>query len=269
MEEVIPGFFMVVDLDLNISFTKTYERTNRSHILSHVVPSHQSGFIVAGGIRPGPFSFGTTMTQMYIFKTDDQGNIYNNVISGTISIDENDNCLFEDSESPAENWIVTAHKPGLATPFGTVSDAFGAYSLPVDTGNYTIHLTPQSNTWESCNNNTEVNFTAFQQAATVDFPISATTDCPAMVVSLAAPIVRPCLARPVYLTYCNAGSVTATDAFLEVQLDPLLTPVSSSIPWDNLSTDNLLTWNIGDLEPLECGDITLSLIHISEPTRPY
>ncbi len=255
-EEVVKGIFMTMDLAFNVLFTKLYQRPQRSHHLTDVVRSNQSGYILTGGVTPGPIDFGTTMRQMYIFKTDNQGNIYNNIISGSIAIDGNEDCLIDGNETPADNWIVTAHKPGLLEPFGTVTDALGAYELPVDTGNYIVHLTPQSDIWESCNNDTPVSFTEFQQSETVDFPITATTDCPAMVVSLAAPLVRPCLARPVYLTYCNAGNITATDAYLEVALDPLLTPVSASVPWDNLSGDNLLTWEIGDLDPLACRSIS-------------
>ncbi len=256
-EETLRGFFLVADADdLQINFTKSYARYQRSHHLTSVIKSNQSGYIITGGIRPGPAGPGTSMTQMYIFKTDTLGNIYNNIISGAITVDDNNNCEVEASELPAQNWIVTAHKPGLTTPFGTISDEVGAYQLPVDTGNYTVHLTPQSPYWEPCENDINVNFTAFQQADTIDFSIAPAIDCPAMVVNLAAPLVRPCLARPVYVSYCNSGPVTATDAYLEVHLDTLLTPTSASTPWDNLSADNVVTWNLGNLDPLACGTIT-------------
>lgn len=256
-EEWITGFFLVANADdLQVDFTKSYTRYKRSYKLNDVTKSNQSGYIVAGGINPSAVDPSVSMTQMYIFKTDLEGNLYSNVISGAITVDNNDNCEIEDDELPAQHWIITAHKPGLTTPFGTVSDDNGAYQLPVDTGNYTLHLTPQSDYWEPCTNDINVNFSAFQQDTTIDFSIAPITDCPAMVVNVAAPIVRPCLSRPVYLSYCNSGPVTATDAYLEVNLDPLLTPTSASIPWDNLSSNNTLTWNLGDLEPLECGAIT-------------
>ena len=91
-EEFVKGYFLVADSeDLEVNFIKSYGRYHRSHHLIDLIKSDQPRYIVAGGVHPeaviGPSQIGfetNEMSQTYVFKTDLEGNIYNNNISGII-----------------------------------------------------------------------------------------------------------------------------------------------------------------------------------------
>ena len=72
-------------------------------------------------------------------------------------------------------------------------------------------------------------------------------DCAIMQVDIATPKLRRCFEDNLYtVTYANYGALTAEDAYVEVQLDPFLTYLNSSIAAINLG-DNLYRFDLGNV----------------------
>lgn len=256
----VDGLFLTVDEDTQFDIVKVYDYLPGTQNLSHAIPSLSNGYIVSGGKEGNPSSLGFGTNQLYVFKTDENGDVYTNIIAGEVKQDQDDDCLISAGDLPVSDWIVLAETVGQDVPFAVTTDDNGQYLLPVDTGAYTIRLIPINEYWGVCVNEIPVTFSDFDNSEVIDFSVDGIVDCPVMSVSVLTPAVRPCFERPVFVEYCNNGSVIAEDAYLEIQFDSLFDIVSSSLPWDSLGTDNLVTWDLGDLDPLECGSFTISVL---------
>jgi hypothetical protein len=80
-----------------------------------------------------------------------------------------------------------------------------------------------------------------------------------MQVDIAAPVLRRCFNSNYHVHYCNQGTVTAEDAYVEVTLDPFLSAVSSSIPWTTVNGQTY-TFPIGDVAVGQCGNFSLTVL---------
>lgn len=210
---------------------------------------NDQGYLVVG-------EWQTPSLRNYIFKTDPQGRIYPNIISGNVAIDSTDNCLIDGGEEPLENWIVTAQNE--ENVFVGITDAFGSYSLPADVGTYSLSLARPNDYWEVCDNDVIIDFAEVDTFANLDFAVQKAIECPNIVLSQTTPTIRPCFERPSYINYCNLGTVDAPEAYIDITYDSLITPLSSSIPFDSLG-GGVYRFQIGDLAPLECGEFVVNL----------
>ncbi|MFK8009010.1 MAG: T9SS type A sorting domain-containing protein [Saprospiraceae bacterium] len=199
----------------------------------------------------------TNATSFYLFKTDSLGRVYANEIKGTVAVDEQPNCIVDSNEIRMYNWIVAAQNSNHT--YYTSTDSFGNYHLPLDTGDYVLTLYPPSPVWDVCENDINVSVN-LNSIITEDFPIEAMIDCPYLIVGTAFPLARPCFDNnKLYVNYCNQGSLTASDTYIEIEIDSNLTYVSSSI---NLTAQvgNTLTFDLGDVAIGECGDFNIDLM---------
>ncbi|MEM1322505.1 MAG: T9SS type A sorting domain-containing protein [Bacteroidota bacterium] len=246
-------FLMQTDLSGAVVWEREHANRPGAEEGAWVTSAHGGGFVVIGNATAEI----NTAPDVYLFKTDNEGYIYTNLISGTVSIDDNANCNFDMGEQGLDDWIITAEKPGKH--FVSSTDENGDYLLPVDTGNYIVRIAPPSNYWAPCVNDVSANFATFDNRQTIDFSLTSLYDCPQMTVSGIIPTIRPCFERPAYINYCNYGTILAEDAYLEIVLDSSITMVSSTLPWSNVS-GNTYTFDLGDVEPLECGSFRMNLL---------
>lgn len=82
--------------------------------------------------------------------------------------------------------------------------------------------------------------------------------CAQLEVSIATNVLRPCVASIYSVRYCNIGALTATNALVQVTVDPALQVIGSDLPWTTQS-GNVYTFEVGDLLPDECGDFALEV----------
>ncbi len=180
-------------------------------------------------------------------------------ISGRVLRDEVENCLVDPAEPGLGGWLVRAESP-VDTFYG-VTDPEGNYWINVPTGTYTIAVLPVNALWEVC----PVGFpvTLNTQNDTVpggDFPVKALYQCPSLSVSIGANMLRRCFSdNYYYVSYCNQGTTSAVDPYVLLTLDPLLSPVSSSIPYNNLG-GGVLRFDVGDLAVGECRSFQLQVL---------
>ena len=214
----------------------------------HLVSTSDNGIMAVGTVNNN---------QINVFKTDSLGNIYSNKIIGNVARDEQPNCLFDSSETKLKGWVVSAEN--TSQTFYTGTDSMGRYTLPVAMGDYILSIHPPNVIWEACENQIDISVPSF---ATIDqnFSLEAIVDCPLLVVSASLPAARPCFDNNrYYVNYCNEGTITANDAYVQIQVENQLSYVSSSIP---LTSQNgtIYTFDLGDISSGGCGNFYVDFL---------
>jgi len=186
----------------------------------------------------------------YIFKLDSNGNIYSGFINGQVKNDENNNCLTDQEEFLMENWMVSAAN-AETTLYGLV-DADGNYEINLDTGNYLVNVLEPFNYWEPCMDSVWQEINPFDTVE-IDFAMQGIVDCPLLTVDIAVNQLRRCTSNFYQVHYCNDGTITGEDAFIEIEFDEEIIVDSAEVMWTAVS-GNVYTFVIGDIAINECGD---------------
>lgn len=185
------------------------------------------------------------------------GRSYLDTIAGNIYRDLNLDCIPNGLEKGLEGIRIEA--VGNFS-FVAITDSFGNYSMPVDTGVYTVSVILPSLYWTSCNPSTTVSTNVSHTTNVVNFGLQAIIDCPIMTVDIGAPFIRATGGGSAYtVSYCNNGTIDAINASVEVEIDPDLNVLSSTLPIVS-QVGNLYTFNIGDVAINDCGSFRIQVI---------
>jgi Secretion system C-terminal sorting domain len=163
----------------------------------------------------------------YLVKIGENGLVYDNLISGRIVSDTEQNCTNDPSDKPLSSRVVKA--TGTSTDFFSITDINGNYTMDVPPGTYLVHSTPSSFGIPAayCVDSVTVNLPDIGDNVLVDFA-DTLPRCPLMEVSLGTPVIRPCFSG-IYNGYlANMGTDTAFNAYIIVTLDDLLSFTSST-----------------------------------------
>ncbi|CAA6799040.1 MAG: Unknown protein [uncultured Aureispira sp.] len=138
----------------------------------------------------------------------------------------------------------------------------GNYQMHLDTGDYTITSILGNPYLSAClSNPQQVTIDTNSQLQMIDFSVEETTICPYLEVKITTPLLRRCFNSTYYVNYCNKGTATANNAYVEVELDANLYFNNSSIPLVS-QTGNMYRFNVGNLPKDTCGgfsiDVTVS-----------
>lgn len=259
-EAPAPGFpfdmgiqMIRTDMDGNLVWYKKYNYQAGEDQPRGVTPTSDGGFATVGYT-----SQNVSGRDIYIIKTDENGNVYGNEISGKIKLDENQDCIYDLTEQSLENWIVTATRSGRT--FSTLTDSNGKYFLSVDTGQFELAIISPINYWSICTNNIPLDYTTTFNNDTINFLVQPIIDCPYLEIGSAIPFLRPCFDdSPYKISWCNNGTIEAENAYIEIIFDSLITPISSSVPWTSQNGDTLI-FDLGNIQSGECGDILMELM---------
>lgn len=179
------------------------------------------------------------------------------VIAGTVYLDDNEDCLYDTlSETALYDWNLALVNTTTNDTTYTSTLSNGVYNFLLGSGTYEVFVLLPNATWETCTNPHIVTVgngchTGF------DFPIQPAEVCPLLEVDISTNVLRPCFQSTYFVQYCNIGSETATDAFIEVILDNALEFVDS--PFPVTQDGQVLTFDIGDVEPLECQTLNFNV----------
>ncbi len=179
-------------------------------------------------------------------------------IKGNVRFDQNNNCLPDIPESAdrlLEGWIVKA-VAGSLEYFG-VTDANGNYNINAFPTDYTVTVLAPNNLWSICENDQMVTVVENTES-TIDFRATSEASCAVMEVDMGTPFLRRCFENTYNIDYCNHGTVTAEDAYIEVTFDSFFTVLNTSIPWTS-QNENTYTFDIGDVPFNECGSIQVQV----------
>ncbi len=189
--------------------------------------------------------------------TSTNGAFLNSSIKGKVYFDQDETCTQTNGDTPLANWKVMA--TGSNGTFYGNTDGTGNYSVFLLPGTYDVSVVQENSLWAPCTATVPNVPVALNAANTVNFAEQAVEDCPAMEVNLSTSFLRRCFLSSYIVNYCNKGTVTATNASVEVTLDPYFTYESSSIPWASLN-GNTFTFNVGNVAPGECGYFLIQFV---------
>jgi hypothetical protein len=242
-----------VNADGSIAWSRTFPNLLLGRIDFTAGSVLSDGTLVAAGTRID--------NKLVVLKITSDGNLdsYQNAIEGKVVLDNNDNCVVENGESPLQNWVVTAKGPEL-TLF-SVTDAVGHYRIPfIDTGAYQVFLAPPSYLWQPCSDTITIFFPSGGQPATdtADFAIQTPIDCPLLQVDVSAPNFRRCTAITASAQICNWGITTAVPAELRIVPDPQITLSNFSYP-HTLEGDTIV-FTFDSLPALDCRVVTMTAL---------
>jgi uncharacterized repeat protein (TIGR01451 family) len=171
--------------------------------------------------------------------------------------DLNINCIADQLEPPLNNWIVRATNQANQVQYFANTDTAGYYQMGLPVGNYLVEMIPTSQVWTSCAGTlVQINPTDSLQ---VNLAAKATYQCPVLQVDLSTPFLRRCMPSTYVLRYCNLGSDTVENAYIDLKLDPFLTYQTSSIPATLIGADTL-RFQVGNLIPGACSTISMQVL---------
>ena len=228
-----------------IIWEKTFGRNN-IEIGSGIASLEDGGFIVTGTFDLDPLF--TADANVYLLKTDSLGNIYSNYIQGNVFRDLNQNCVSSLDEAGIDNWIVEVKG---SQNYYDVTDLNGDYNILVDTGSYTVSLFAPNNYWEACQQNFSLDLFSFYDTTTLDFAVKPIIECPLLEVDISTPILKSCQNSRYTVRYCNRGTITAANTYIDINLPLALEIVNSTNTYIDLS-NGLYRFEVADLPIGEC-----------------
>lgn len=181
---------------------------------------------------------------------------YLKAVEGHVLNDANNNCTLDGADTLANNVNLAAFIKGTDTIYVSTDLATGLFEAHLDTGLYTVSIVPPRPYWTACPASQSVLIDTSYTLQSLDFVLQANTVCPALEVSISAPRLRRCFPNPIYVNYCNTGTILATNAYVEVELDTTLYYISSSVPFSSQS-GNIYRFNVGNLGVEQCGNFSI------------
>lgn len=189
---------------------------------------------------------------------DDCGNVIH-IIEGNVFLDNNANCQYESGDIPFESIIVQAESPEFI--YTVVTDATGIYKFYVDTGNYEVVAYMPNPYVDLCT----TSYTADILDDTVsdsfyfEFPAIIDAYCPYLEVDIGTWALRECFDNNYYIQYCNSGTLDATNAYVELELDSVLSIAGASIPFTGPDANNIYTFDVGTVDIGDCGNFSVNI----------
>lgn len=236
-----------VDVNGNKLWEKRYSSNIIDGLLSGIIlktlkVTPDGGFIMAG----------RSLTQALLIKTEANGNLFSKFIEGRVILDENQNCVSDESDLGLQNWTIKVQ--GQERAYYTTTNEEGEYEFNLPVGDYLLSAVPPSAYWaNSCENEYAVNLTAADSTLEVSIPVSPIIDCPLIAVHVATNRLRRCFPNTYVVDYCNKGTIAGEDIYIDLTLDEFLIVDSTDLPYTPLE-NNVYRFPIGAIEVGECGE---------------
>ncbi len=181
-------------------------------------------------------------------------------IAGSVIYDLDSNCVANPGEPALSGWLIRAVN-ATDTIYGATNFQ-GNYFIYAPVGDYTMEVLPPNGLWTICPTGPGVSVTDGNTISAGSILVKGLFPCAALNVSIGTSILRRCFNNNTYtVQYCNQGTEMAVDAYVLIQLDPLLVPSGSSFSYTDLG-DNLLRFDVGNLAVGACGFFHL-YVHVS------
>lgn len=235
-------------------FQKKYRREmlNGINLLYSLQATPDGGFLIGGVSGPNNDTGG------WVIKTDSAGNALTNSISGKVFADFDGDCIQDPGDFPMAGVMLLLMPDSIYQ----MTDSAGNYRYDVGAGTHTVSMQHLYQVWNQVcplGGSYTVNFPLnnHQVDSLKDFSFQPATSCALMQADLAVSSFRNCQNRPGAIQYANIGTDTAYNAYLELQLSPVLTLTGASVPF--AQNGDLYTFQLGDLPPFQPGIIQLQI----------
>lgn len=131
-------------------------------------------------------------------------------------------------------------------------DSSGNYDLRLGEDDYEISVKTNSDIWELSEN---VRHLKLNSDKDLNLPIQPKVICPEMSVNIVTPVLIKCQENKYEVNFKNSGSETATNTYVEVEIDKYLEITQSSIPYE-IGDNGKLKFNLGDIAQDSSGQFT-------------
>ena len=238
-----------IDVNGNVIWERYYGGIQRE-LYGKINVDVNNGFLIAGSTA----SYGQGNFDAYLLRTDSVGHVYSNYVEGNVYEDLNENCVKDGAELVLPKWLVRIAGDRI---YETLTDDDGHYKQNVEPGDYVVTIHPPNNYWETnCIDSTQLSFTQPYEFLELDIPMRERVDCAFLEVDIATAFVRICSHPKYYVNYCNTGSSTSSEAYIEILMDEYIQIDSASIPIV-AQVDDLYTFDVGAIQQSDCGSFEL------------
>ncbi|MEZ5002509.1 MAG: T9SS type A sorting domain-containing protein [Chitinophagales bacterium] len=217
------GFYAKIAANGLLEWVSNDDAYNYGVQLSQIIATLDGGFLSIG---QNSNNFGGVKA----IKINSNGLIQTSTISGVVFKDQNENCLFDDSELILKNAVVELTNLATGEVNTQWSSNFG-FDFRVDTGEYLINIVYLDEVWEYRCIPTIIHIDEEYSDVFVNVPLFPKFDCPLMTVDLTTPIVERCEETSYKIQVINNGTAVAENAYLDVELDPTIELLASSRPF--------------------------------------
>lgn len=238
----------------SLVFRKQYRRNmlNGINFMYSLQATPDGGFLMGGVAGPNNDTGG------WVIKTDSAGNALTNIISGNVFADFDNDCVQDPGDFSMPGIMLLLMPDSIYQ----MTDTAGNYCYSVGAGTYTVTALNMYGIWTPVcplGGSYTVNFPLnnHQADSLGDFAFHTTSSCAIMQADLTVNSFRSCQNRPGAIHYNNIGTDTAYNAYLELQLSPVLTLTGASMPY--AQNGDLYTFQLGDLPPFQPGMIQLQI----------
>ncbi|NRB46218.1 MAG: T9SS type A sorting domain-containing protein [Saprospiraceae bacterium] len=226
-------------------WSRAYGRVSSSgpanEYFGEVRSTADGGFLLCGG----------SDDMGYVVKTDRHGNIFPNRVQGQVFHDVNEDCTASEGDLSLPSWVVQA--AGAPGTFYGVTDEDGNYHIDLPGGVFEISALTLNPYWGIvCSDSRILSFGTEGDTQTLDLPQEAMVSCPIIDVSIVSNRLRRCFPSTYEVDYCNTGTALATNAYIDLTLDPDLILDSADLSY-TLMEEIVYRFQIGSLEIGECG----------------
>lgn len=187
-----------------------------------------------------------------------------NFFKGKTYVDNNKNNVFDVGEPFLNGIKIEAQKQNNL--FTVTTGTEGRFSLPLDTGSYSIKVTSTLPYYIKVPATANVQFTSFGGSDSMNFalqPIANKKDLSINLLPLN--IARPGFPVQYQLICANQGTETISNVQVKFLRNPRVNFVSSS-PVVNTTVGDTLIWNIASIKPFDTSYINLDLRIAAPPT---
>jgi len=208
-----------------------------------IIQTLDGGFLMVG---TSSNENGIADQDVHLIKTDAQGGILTNEVTGKVTI--------QATGEPVEGALLQL--VGNNNTYYATTDEDGVYSMTVDLDQYNMSLIRSNDYWTAGSPTLAVNILNPCDTTVRDFDVLVAQDCPSLEVDIVASELIPCETNQYVVTYCNKGTIEATDAYVEIRLDDALTYSGASINLTSVSA-GLYRFNLDNVDIDQCGRFTL------------
>lgn len=215
--------------------------------------------------QPGSYSVtitntgGCSATASYFVETSTEDCA---LLEGFVYGDLNSSCTFDSGDIPLQGIIVKITDAAGNVVTYAYTDEDGHWGASVEAGDYTISAIPSSTVWTPCPISSTVTVGA-GATVTQDFFMQPTELCTDLWVDISSSLLRRCLSAGFYVNFCNNGSAEAENAYIELELDPLITIDSAEIPFTPvLGTIGIYRFELGNVAIGACDNFWIAA-HVS------
>lgn len=221
-------------------------------VLEALVNPSQLYFLVVDGFAGDVCDF--TMQTIGLAEVGGAG-----LLTGEVLLDTNFDCVADPSDVPVAQLPVVASGMYNGT---RVTDAQGrfAFAYPTNTGfDFSVSIGALDNDlWDWCPDSYPIMPTGYPDTSHLVFLLQPIDYCTDMRIEIGLPLAfRPCQPARMKVSYCNRGTITATDAEVVLVLAPELVVEDASLPF--VQTADTLRFALGDVPSLSCDQFEVTV----------